>query len=103
MNASQAKQLPVGERIKWARRRKGWSHDTLVSKMGSGSRQHLIRLEKGQNVPRPELRAQIAVALGLPSDFLMDGDEDEEEAALARELISVIRRVMDIQREGVLV
>jgi transcriptional regulator with XRE-family HTH domain len=90
---SQAKRLPINERIRWARKRKGLSLDRLAEQVGS-SRRHLIRLEKGENRPGPELRARIAVATGQPADFLMDGDDDEEEAALARELIALIRRVV---------
>lgn len=93
MTMSEAKRLPINQRIKWARKRQGLSLDRLAAQVGS-SRRHLIRLEKGENRPGPELRARIAVATGQPADFLMDGEDDEEEAALARELISVIRRVV---------
>lgn len=54
------------------------SHDTLAQTVGS-SRQHMIRLEKGQHQPRPEMRARIADALGDPS--LTAGDDDEEDDA----------------------
>jgi transcriptional regulator with XRE-family HTH domain len=95
---SEAKRLPIGDRIKWARKRKGFSHDTLASMTGT-SRRHLIRLEKGENTPGIELRARIAAATEQSVDFFMDGDEDEEEDELARELVAVLRRLL--AREGV--
>lgn len=93
ISTSEAKRLPISERISWARRRKGLSLDVLAGRTGT-SRRHLIRLEKGENVPGVELRARIAVALDLPADFLMDGDEDEEEAAIVRDLVGVVRRLV---------
>lgn len=91
---SEAKRLPVGQRIKWARNRKGLSLDALAERVGT-SRRHLIRLEKGENRPGLDMRARIAVATEQTPDFLMDGDsDDEEEAELVRELVGVLRRLM---------
>lgn len=92
---SEAKRLPLNERLRWARKRKGFSHDTLAAKIGS-SRRHLIRLEKGEvQKPGAVLLARIAVATDQPVDFFRDGDsDDDEEAELVRELVSVLRRVI---------
>lgn len=98
LSMSQAKTLPVGMRIRWARSRKGMSHDALAAATGS-TRSHLIKLEKGLHLPGYEMRARIAVATEQSADFFTEGagDDDEEEAALARELIAVIRRMVKQQ------
>jgi transcriptional regulator with XRE-family HTH domain len=97
LTASQAKRLPVGQRVRWLRKRKGLSHDALAARAKT-SRSYLIRIEKGIHKPSAEMRARIAVALDSSQDFLMDGDEDEEEAALVRDLMVVMRRVVAHER-----
>jgi transcriptional regulator with XRE-family HTH domain len=94
---SEAKRLPVGGRVRWARARKKLSHDALALQVGS-SRSYLIRVEKGIHMPSLELRARIAVATDLPADFLNNDDDEEEEAELARDLILVLRRVVAHER-----
>jgi transcriptional regulator with XRE-family HTH domain len=90
--------LPVGGRIRWARARKNLSHDQLAAQVGS-SRSYLIRVEKGIHMPSLELRARIAVATDQPADLFNSGDEDEEEAELARDLIQVLRRLVAREKE----
>ena len=94
---SEAKRLPLNERIKWARNRKQMSLDSLAARVGS-SRRHLIRLEKGEHTPGIELRARIAAATDQPADFFQVGDsEDEEEADLVRDLTLVLRRLISYE------
>lgn len=72
----------IGERIRSARKRAGLSHDRLGAIVGT-SRQHLIRLEKGQHQPRDGMLGRIAAATGQPLAFFENGDgpvEDDEEA-----------------------
>jgi transcriptional regulator with XRE-family HTH domain len=87
--------LPLSSRIRWARERKGISQANLAATIHT-SRRHMIRIEKGEHRPGLELRARIAAATDQPLDFFMDADDgdDEEDAALARELVAVVRRIM---------
>ena len=71
--------LPLNERIRWARKSAGLSHDRVIERMGRSNRGHLIKIEQGIHRPGPELRNTIADALGVPRD-LFDVDDDEEEA-----------------------
>lgn len=60
----------IGARIRRARKASGLSHDRLGEKVGT-SRQHLIRLEKGDHRPRPEMVSRIAEATGKPVDYFL--------------------------------
>jgi transcriptional regulator with XRE-family HTH domain len=73
--------LPVGERIRWARNEHArLSHDRLVARLGRSNRGHLIKIERGDHVPRQDLRDAIADALGVPRDLFAD---DAQEVAAA--------------------
>lgn len=77
---------------------RGWSHDQLAIAVGS-SRQHLIKLEKGQHLPGDRLLAAIGVATGQsPSFFESDDDEDPDPVAT---LMNAVRLVVrdEIARE----
>jgi transcriptional regulator with XRE-family HTH domain len=94
LSMSEARRLPAGSRIRWARARKRLSHDQLAERVGS-SRSYLIRVEKGIHMPSLELRARIAVATEQPADFFSDGaDEDDEESDLMRALVIALRQVI---------
>jgi transcriptional regulator with XRE-family HTH domain len=99
---SEAKRLPVGGRVRWARARKNLSHDSLALQVAS-TRSYLIRVEKGMHMPGPELRARIAVATDQPADFFKDGEseDDEEEDELVRELVGVLRRLVSYETRAV--
>lgn len=84
--------LTLGQRIRWARKRAGLSHDQLVGKLGRSNRSHLIKIEKGIVLaPRRDLRDAIADATGVPRE-LFNEDDDEEDPLSA--LMSAIRRVV---------
>lgn len=73
----------IGRNIRRARLQAGLSHDKLAEAVGS-SRQHLIKLEKGQHLAGPVLLDRIAEETGKPVDWLTgDGEEDEESRAVA--------------------
>lgn len=85
----------LGERIRFARKRAGLSHDRLGAIVGT-SRQHLIRIEKGIHKPRPELLGRIAEATGSDLDALLEqssDDEDEESDAVAALMVALKRFV----------
>ena len=74
----------VGGRIRKARVRAGLSHDGLAEKVGT-SRQHLIKLEKGMHLPRPEMLAAIAEATGKEAAYFESDDEDESSMPMTGE------------------
>lgn len=91
----------VGLRIRQARKQAGLSHDTLAERIRGekrnprirATRQHLIKLEKGQHLPRPEMLQAIADATGKRVEFF-SSDEDEEESDAVSDLMQAIRRVV---------
>lgn len=101
MSMSEAKRLPRGGRIRWARARKQLSHDQLAERVNS-SRSYLIRVEKGKHTPSLDLIARIAVATEQPVDFFtreVNEPEDEEEADIVRELTNAMRRLIAYETE----
>jgi transcriptional regulator with XRE-family HTH domain len=91
------RELPLGQRIRWARKRAGLSHDRLVDRIGS-NRSHLIKIEKGLHMPRLALRRRIADATGVPRELFEDDDEEEADAVKA--LDDFLRqRIRQIMRE----
>lgn len=92
---AQVRTLSIGERIRWARKRAGLSHDRLVDKIGRSNRSHLIKIERGLHVPRSDLREAIADATGVPRDFL--ADDDDEDSDPVTDLLNAIRRVVRVE------
>lgn len=89
--AVQAHRELVGRQIRKARKAAGLSHDALAATVGT-SRQHLIKLEKGQHLARPEMLAKIADATSRDESFFED-DADEESDPVAA-LMDALRRVV---------
>ena len=58
----------IGERVKEARVDKGLTLDKLGAKAGLG-RSHLIKIEQGKILPRPETVKKIARATGRKADW----------------------------------
>jgi transcriptional regulator with XRE-family HTH domain len=86
--------IRIGIRIRAARKQAGLSHDRLGALVGT-SRQHLIKLEKGQHAPREETLRRIAVATGKSvSFFLADENDEEDEAEPVALLIQAIRALV---------
>lgn len=72
--------LAVGKRIIWARKRKGISQERLAELIGT-SRRHMVRIETGAvRQPGPNFVARIAQVTDCPPELF--ADEDDEEAAL---------------------
>lgn len=70
----------LAARIKRARNEvlveeKKLTHDRLAEIVGT-SRQHLIKLEKGQHRPRAEMLRRIAEATGRPVEWFIDTAAD---------------------------
>ena len=72
--------MSLGERVVWARKRKGISQERLATAIGT-TRRHMIRIEKGQTRrPNDSLIERIAEATGQEPSFFTADDEDEEES-----------------------
>lgn len=91
-----------GAKIRAARVNASLSHDRLAALIGS-SRQHLIKLEKGQHRARPAMLDKIADATGTPKQDLEAADDDEESEqdmrAKAELFDALAARVADIIAE----
>lgn len=75
--------LTIGERIRWARKRKGISQKGLAEAIGT-SRRHMIRLENNEHHPGRTFIDRIAEATDTTPSLLEDGEEEDEESALRR-------------------
>ena len=65
----------IAARIKRARKEAELTLDVLGETIGT-SRQHLIRLERGDHRPRPEMLTRIAEATGRSADWFVDPELD---------------------------
>lgn len=90
---AEVRSLPVGQRIRWARKRAKLSHDRLIEAIGRSNRSHLIKVEQGHHNPRRDLRDAIADATGVARD-LFDSDDDEEADPVA-DLFKALDRFVD--------
>lgn len=68
--------LLIAARIKRARKEAGLTHDALGEVLGGVTRQHLIKLEKGQHRPKADMLARIAAATGREIDWFLDPEVD---------------------------
>lgn len=94
LSKAAARKLPVGQRIIWARKRKGISQERLAELIGT-SRRHMIRIEKGQHRPGPRLRGRIAQVTEQPEAFFEDPDDEEGSSmSLAVALRHTVRAVL---------
>lgn len=76
--ATEARRLPLHQRIVWARNSKAVSQERFAEQIGT-SRRHMIRIEKGVHRPGPVLLARIAEATEQPLEFFTDEDDEESE------------------------
>lgn len=90
--------LQLGERIRWARKSAGLSHDRLVERLGRSNRGHLIKIEKGTHTPGVELRHAIADACGVPRELLDDSDDEEDHPRMSLDRFLELR-VQQILKE----
>src|SRR4051812_44158185 len=66
----------IAARVKRARKALGLSHDRLGALCGGVTRQHLIKLEKGQHRPTLEMLSRIAEATGRDLRWFVDPEVD---------------------------
>lgn len=99
MDATDAKALTVGKRVRWARKRADLTLDQLAEQMGT-TRQAIIRWEQNTNLPNERSRERLGKATDLHPDFFKDESRnghavDEDEEALqrkAREFVAPFQR-----------
>jgi transcriptional regulator with XRE-family HTH domain len=99
--------MPLSGRIRWARKRAGFSQEAFAAQVGT-SRRHVMRWEHPVQAVTPTARyvARIAEATGQPEE-LFEADEDEEAArVIGRDLYRAVFRAMEAivqnERERVL-
>jgi transcriptional regulator with XRE-family HTH domain len=66
---------PLSARLIKARSAMGWSQSDLAEASGISPTQ-ISRYESGMNHPRPQAVAKLAAALGLPFEWLSNGDQE---------------------------
>ncbi len=87
-------------RLQEARLHKGWSQKQLAHAVGKREGD-IGRWERGQNEPRANVLAALALALGCSIEFFYiegESDEDEKEAAqvgASRDLLRDLRAALD--------
>lgn len=99
MEAVEARELTVGKRVRWARKRSGLSMDALAAQIGT-TRQVIIKWEKDRHLPNAHSRERLGEATGQHPDFFRDETrhappDDEDDAAMerrARELVAPFQR-----------
>lgn len=68
----------IGKRIKYLRKRKGFSQEDLALKIGYTSKAAISKIEKGERGVRTELVPKLADVLNVSVAYLMFGKEDDE-------------------------
>lgn len=98
---SEAHRKRIGNRIRLARKAAGLSHDKLAAAVGT-SRQHLIKLEKGQHLPGDALAAKLAEATGRTVEYLAgEGpDDDDEEPDPAMAMLKAVRLMVRAEMQA---
>lgn len=95
----QAHRELVGRQIRRARLAAGLSHDRLAATVGT-SRQHLIKLEKGQHLPGEAMIARIADATDKPVEYF-ESEDDEESDQVPRTMLDLAVALRDVLAEVV--
>ena len=78
----------IGQRIKEARRKKGWSQERLSEEIGVAVT-YISRVERGNQINLKRL-AQISNVLGVKLEYLITGVVVQEENYLDRELYETL-------------
>jgi transcriptional regulator with XRE-family HTH domain len=93
-------ELPLAARIRFARKHANLTLDGLAAAAGT-SRQHLIRLEKGDHRPKPDMVTRIAAATGVPEELLTDDEEEDSHAVTIEQVLNLmVRRAIREQIDG---
>lgn len=71
--------IKFGDQVRAARLARSLSQEKLAERVGIG-RRHLIKIENGEHLPRPELADRISNATGTRLEL----PEDDEESSVVR-------------------
>lgn len=85
--------------MRWARVTAGLSHDKLVGVIGRSNRGHLIKIERGDHTPRPDLRNAIADATNVPRDLFENEDDEDPHRVSLDEILRL--RLREIVRDEI--
>jgi transcriptional regulator with XRE-family HTH domain len=91
-NGYKASASRIGVKIRAARTEAGLSQEALAGRINT-SRRNILRWENGHNTPRAQHIVAIGRETGKDAAYFL-GDEDEEEAALARDLLELVRGIV---------
>lgn len=92
-----AEKKTLGQKIRDARAKSGRSQEHFAPLIGT-SRRHLIRIEKGQHRPRPEMLARISEATGVPvSEFESSDDDEESDMPSSADLFEALVRRLKVE------
>ena len=70
--------MTIGERVKAARERKGFTQDELAHKLGYKSRSSINKIEKERDIPRSMI-VKLAEILDVTPAYLMGWDEEKKD------------------------
>lgn len=70
--------MTIGERVKAARERKGFTQDELAQKLGYKSRSSINKIEKERDIPRSMI-VKLAEILDVTPAYLMGWDEEKKD------------------------
>lgn len=91
-----------GEKLKQARKQKGWSQEELGKQIGVHGR-HVGKYENGHTMPSAETLVRIATIFNVSTDYLLREDFEETPSARAllkdRELIKKFEAVENMGDE----
>lgn len=92
--------LPVGKRIRWARKQRGLSQERLAGAIGT-TRQVVIRWEAGKHLPNASSRARLGEVLGHEAGFFSENgsDDEDEDSELTAQLLFALRGLIRAERE----
>lgn len=113
--------MTIGQKIRWIRRGLGWYQHELASAVGVEP-PTVSRWENDEMLPSPKMLIKIAEALIKPPDFfeedskepedipeilarlekLEESQENHKQSDQEKELLSLFRKVNDVQRDEIL-
>ncbi|MEU0413881.1 helix-turn-helix transcriptional regulator [Streptomyces griseorubiginosus] len=90
--------LPVGQKVKYYRRRNGNRTQAAVAGLCGISERYLQQIEAGQKVPSAEVLGRLAAELGVPLAALLTEDAVEESTVPLTAAPAVARALMGYDR-----
>lgn len=90
-----------GQKLRWARKAKGLSHDKLGA-IARVSRQHLIALEQDKHQPGDDLLARLAAAVDQPLEFFLGPRAERLKAEQRDRLRAALEPLLDTLADDLL-